>query len=329
MLNERTPLFSIIVPVYNVKDYLRQCINSILSQNFINYEILLIDDGSTDGSQFLCDEFGKTFPYCRVFHKANGGLSDARNLGLNKAVGRYIWFIDSDDYLLSKTAFGEIASIIEEKSTDVILFSYKKYYEESGIYSKSIIGGFPKLTDQRNFIRENIYKALGCNKVVKRELIDKYTMRFPVGRLGEDLEWCADLLAYAKSMVLCKSDLLAYRQRMGSITNNKDRQAHMRHMGDTLFLIQESVDKYKLSIDTNNENNLIGHYLAYEYSWLLGEVFNSWKEYSTVIKKLSFLLNYNLNYKVAKVKRLECVFGIWGTSLILNLFIKFKKHMGG
>lgn len=329
MLTKESPFFSIIVPVYNVKDYLTQCIESIISQDYEDYEILLIDDGSNDGSESLCDKFETKLSHCKVFHKANGGLSDARNVGLQEARGSYIWFIDSDDYLIDDKAFSKVADVIREEKVDVVLFSYKKYYEQSNVYSQSIISEVSDIRDVKELIRTNAYKALGCNKVVKHDLIIKNKMYFPIGRFGEDLGWCADLLAYANgSMALCESDLFAYRQRLGSITNNKSRQHRMQHIGDTLFLINESLRKYNLGMNTEDENSLIGHYLAYEFSWLLGEAYNYWKEYSKEIKRLSFILDYNLNRKVSKVKKLERFLGIKGTSFVLNLFIKIKSTWG-
>ena len=92
-------LISIIVPVYNVENYLKECIDSILRQEFRDYEIILVDDGSKDDSGKICDEYGKKYSFISVIHKKNGGLSDARNFGLKIAKGEYILFIDSDDYI--------------------------------------------------------------------------------------------------------------------------------------------------------------------------------------------------------------------------------------
>lgn len=93
---------SIIIPVYNVEDYLHRCVESILVQDYYNYEIILVDDGSTDSSGAICDELAREHSFIRVIHKSNGGQSSARNVGLEEAVGKYIWFIDSDDYIAPK-----------------------------------------------------------------------------------------------------------------------------------------------------------------------------------------------------------------------------------
>lgn len=314
--------FSVIIPVYNVKAYLKQCVDSILVQDFIDYELILVDDGSTDDSGEICDEYKKNDSRIMVIHKKNGGLSEARNVGLDIASGNYVWFVDSDDYLLEKTAFGTVADIIKKKNADVVFFSYKKFYENSGKYSKSIYADILENTDIRECIRLNAYKALAWNKVTRLSQINKYNMRFPVGCTGEDLAWCADLLAYADKIVLCKNDLMAYRQRPESITGNKNKQFRIRHIENVIFLMNEVINKYRIGKSNCNENELIGHYLGYEFSWLLGTVYPFWDRYSVEIKKLMFLLDYALCEKVKRVSKMRQLFGIRVSSFFLWEFIK-------
>ncbi|QAA21577.1 glycosyltransferase family 2 protein [Sporolactobacillus terrae] len=320
-----TPFFSVIAPVYNVKKYLSQCVDSVLSQDFKDYELILVDDGSTDGSGGICDEYTKADERVRVIHKKNGGLSDARNAGMDNASGSFLFFLDSDDWLLENNAFSTIEDIIKNKNADVVFYSYKKFFESSGQYSESMYAQVPEDADIRECIRTNAYKALAWNKVVNRSLIMEHNMRFPVGRLGEDLVWCADLLAYADKIVLCNRDLIAYRQRAGSITLNENKKFRMQHIGDTLFLMNQAIEKYGIFKDNEVKNRLIGHYLAYEYSWLLGLAFPFWECYSTEIKKLSFLLGYDLNQKAAKVLKMKHLIGLWCASMVLCVFIKMKK----
>ena len=97
--NEKLPLLSIIVPVYNVQDYLEECCNSIINQKYLNIEILLIDDGSTDNSGEICDYFGEKYSNIRVFHRENEGLAATRNFGIAQAQGQYLGFVDSDDWI--------------------------------------------------------------------------------------------------------------------------------------------------------------------------------------------------------------------------------------
>ena len=118
------PVVSVIVPVYNVEPYLAQCINSILSQSFEDFEVLLVDDGSKDKSGGICDEYAARDSRIRVFHKENGGLSSARNFGLNRANGKYVMFIDSDDFFLENNAFSRLVRYADERELDILRFDY-------------------------------------------------------------------------------------------------------------------------------------------------------------------------------------------------------------
>lgn len=123
---ENSGLISVIIPVYNVEEYLRECIDSVLSQTYENYEIILVDDGSTDNSGRICDEYAEKNDKISVIHKQNGGLSDARNKGLSLAKGEYIYFLDSDDYIISE-CFAELVSIIEKENSDFVFFDAKSF----------------------------------------------------------------------------------------------------------------------------------------------------------------------------------------------------------
>jgi len=122
--------FSIIVPVYNVEDYIHECVNSILAQSFDSYEILLINDGSTDKSASICDQFALSHRNVIVIHKKNGGLSDARNVGIKNAKGEYIIFIDSDDYIEKNTLDVFAKELCEADNPDVMITRIKQVYQD-------------------------------------------------------------------------------------------------------------------------------------------------------------------------------------------------------
>ena len=120
---------SVIIPVYNVADYLKECLDSVLQQTYENLEVILVNDGSTDISPSICDKYASEDSRILVVHKLNGGLSDARNCGLNISTGEYVFFIDSDDYLTDNNAITEIVEGIENHcDIDLVIFQYKKYY---------------------------------------------------------------------------------------------------------------------------------------------------------------------------------------------------------
>ncbi len=320
------PFFSVIVPIYKVDKYIAQCIDSIIGQDFQKFELILVDDGSPDECGEICNIYAKDDERIKVIHKANGGLSDARNAGLMLASGNYIWFVDGDDFLLSNHAFTYIYDEIKESDADVIFFSYKKFFEETAQYSKGLYDRLQNHLGIEESIKKNAYKALGCNKVVKRSIITRNQMSFPVGVLGEDLGWCADLLIYSDKIVMIKESLLAYRQRAGSITHNKEQKSRCKHLKNTIFMIEKTLSKHNLDVHGTNKKSLVLNYLAYEYAWLLGESFPFWKELAAYIKRLSFLLDFDMGDKVKKVKVLKKIIGLKGAAMVLNLYIRFKNN---
>ena len=128
-------LVSFIIPVYNTAEYLRQCLNSILVQTYTNIEIIIVDDGSTDRSPYICDEYAKKDSRIVAYHKKNGGLSDARNFGLNHAKGDYIVFLDSDDFWAKDSCLSELIKILNDSPCcEFVGFNMSYYFQESGIY---------------------------------------------------------------------------------------------------------------------------------------------------------------------------------------------------
>jgi glycosyltransferase involved in cell wall biosynthesis len=353
IFDEMIPFFSIIVPVYNVAPYLEQCVNSILSQTFKDFELFLIDDKSPDDSGEICNRLAKTDSRVTVVHKEkNEGLGAARNTGISKATGRYIWFIDSDDFLIDDTAFQIVAYTVKTQKPDVVLYSYKKFFEESGRFSRRVFCNNQKVrsgelcaanhvqgsleqsgqaytvnSDKGALLQANTYKVLACNKVVNFDLIKRNDMKFPVGVVGEDLPWCADLLVYAKKIAIVNKDLLAYRQSKRSISGNQDISFRKRHIQDALNLITECVNKYGVGKDSEEQSLLVGHLLAYEYSCLLGAVHPFYREFRSAIERVSFLLEYDLNLKAAKVKKLCHAIGMRNASCLLSVFIKLKNFL--
>ena len=183
------PLFSIIVPIYDVERYLTQCIESVLAQDYSNYELILVDDGSPDNSIDICVKYAKQYSNIVVIHKINGGLSDARNAGIQIARGEYLMFLDSDDY-----------------------------WEGTNIISKDGLSG-NYITDFYLLTNRNIYRPSACNKVIKRKIIIDNQLFFPKGKNHEDLDWSFNLAPYILSYAIYDSYFYTYRtKRLGSIT---------------------------------------------------------------------------------------------------------------
>lgn len=186
------PEFSIIVPIYKVEKYLEICIDSIIGQSFCNFELILVDDGSPDTCGEICDRYSSSDTRVKVVHKENGGLSSARNAGLDIATGKYVIFIDSDDFWDDASALEHIHINLTETDADVLVFTAKRYYESEDKYTYIITSDVDrtKIIDKdvnasiRYMIENNIYRAAAWNKVVKKSIIDSYSMRFKDGYLA-------------------------------------------------------------------------------------------------------------------------------------------------
>lgn len=218
-------LFSIIVPVYNVEKYLDKCILSILNQDYNNYELLLIDDGSTDNSGHICDEYAKKYSCINVFHKKNGGLSDARNYGMKYAKGNYIVFVDSDDWI-DLNSLREFSKVIEKKTVDVIETRFVEVYEDvQKCYDfelvKYVKKGFSKKKAISWILKKTHNTWPAPKRIYSTKFIKKNNLKFLNGKLHEDIDWTSNVLYYAESYDACTLPWYYHRMgRKGSITTS-------------------------------------------------------------------------------------------------------------
>ena len=217
-------LVSVVVPVYNVKDYLYECIDSIKNQTYKNIEIILVDDGSTDGSSQICDELAKEDERIKLIHKENGGLSDARNVGLNYSNGEYIIFIDSDD-LISKIMIEQMINSMLINDADISACTFKTFKNNNDI------NYVEKLKDEIVMSGKELVKKIyageytdiaftAWNKLYKKRLFQDFKIEYPVGRFYEDSFTTFKLLYNADKLVIIDNSLYFYRVRQGSIMNS-------------------------------------------------------------------------------------------------------------
>lgn len=217
------PVLSIIVPIYNIEDYLEECLESICNQTYDAYEVILVNDGSTDNSQKIVDSFIEKYPQkCRGYSKENGGLSDARNYGMKKAKGTYIGFVDGDDYI-DKDMFLLLMKKVFETGADAVVCDTVYYYMENNSYKNDMlvkdasIFGY-SIEEQPKLI--NYISASACNKVYKRELFDG--IQFPKGKIYEDFSCIYNVLLRANKIEYVNQGLYYYRHgRSGAITEQK------------------------------------------------------------------------------------------------------------
>lgn len=223
MMTKNEARISVIVPVYNVEKYLVQCVESICGQTYRNLEIILIDDGSTDSSVSLCDELAKKDERIVMCHKANGGLSDARNTGLDMACGEYICFVDSDDFICAQM-LEHLYMRIQHDCSDLAVCQYR-VVDEQGRECKNSFASGALLKPEGVWGKEQYWKELydgnsafcvvAWNKLYKRELFEK--LRYENGKIHEDEFIIASIVERCKRISIVESPLYCYRYRSESI----------------------------------------------------------------------------------------------------------------
>lgn len=321
--------FSVIVPVYNVENYIHKCVESVLCQKAAVFELILVDDGSPDNCGKICDEYSESDARVKVVHKKNGGLSSARNAGLEIACGKYVIFLDSDDFWDDDEALRNIESRLTESDADLLVFPAKRYYEGNDSYTyilneeidREIISKSDYCEAVEYMLQHNVYRAAAWNKVIRKSIIDDHSMRFKEGYLSEDMDWCGDLLLYCKKFDFYHNPFYAYRQqRKGSITAGKTEKL----VADKLFMCEKGYSQAN-GLD-DKKRRLLGSYYAYEYAVLLGVsggVKNA--ELLSKMEKLQSLLNFDICNKVKSVNKVRKILGYKLTRLVLCMFVKMKR----
>ena len=180
-------LLTVVIPVYNVEKYLKRCIESILIQEWKNYDILLVDDGSTDSSPQICDDYAKVYDFISVIHKKNGGLSEARNTGISHAKGDYVYFPDSDDWLEPQT-FKELADVLESQEFDIVSFNREFVKgEEDTIVSDPLVTQVYEGKDAFvQMLKHSYITGFANDKIYKKSLFIDNNISFPKGKYYED-----------------------------------------------------------------------------------------------------------------------------------------------
>ena len=233
---------SIIVPVYQVEKYIRQCVDSILAQTFTDFELILVDDGSKDKSGQICDEYARMDTRVKVIHKENGGLSDARNTGMDQASGKYFMFVDSDDYLAPTMIECLYKSILNENA-DIVACNYLYFFENDRKKDFSTNIKSEVLTGKEIFYYRKNERNYGVWTVAWNKLYKRGTFRnarFRLGKYHEDEFWANDIYQMDITVIMISECLYYYRQRDNSIMGKKSIARNM----DILEAFQERIHIY-------------------------------------------------------------------------------------
>lgn len=233
-------LISIIVPIYQVKPYLRDCIESVLAQSYPDWELLLVDDGSTDGGELICDEYARIESRIKVFHQQNTGLSAARNTGLDNISGQYIAFLDADDVFLDKDSLKIMLQCIKKEQAQACVCRSQHFYGQIPTEKEKPSFDGTKILSGRDifyplpFDREGYYYAAVTARLFRRECFDG--IRFPLDRISEDDAIAAELFYPIERLAYIGSAFYGYRIRNDSISHSTSR---IRYYIDTIQNYEE------------------------------------------------------------------------------------------
>lgn len=283
-------LISIIIPVYKVEKYLDKCVQSVVSQTYRKLEIILVDDGSPDRCGEMCDAWAEKDNRIRVIHKENGGLSSARNAGIDASTGEYLMFIDSDDYIASEMAEKLYEALIKYDTT-ISICNFIRIREDGHIIPSTET----TLTDEvftgeeavfRLIKSPNVSYVISCNKLYKRNLF--LTLRYPIGKIHED-EFLAHHLFGLCEKVSSISDICYYyRTHDGSIMANKNYK-------EKLYALESAADRLTFCKEIGLNEALSSWYsdLAFRFSDL-GSVPKNLIELKPEVKALHKIIRSNL-----------------------------------
>lgn len=316
------PTISIIVPVYNTEKYLHRCIGSILAQTFTDFELLLIDDGSTDASGAICDEYAAKDNRIRVFHKNNGGVSSARNLGLDNAIGEWITFVDADDWI-EKIGFSFLKKCNEEK---IIINSYLKFYE--GKFYKEDIASLLVFTkkEKDDFLKKYLPHGIlttVCSKIYRREIIGniRFNKEFIV---GEDTLFFINVISQVYQISTNDQPYYVYRMFPANnkyTMNINTAVANMQTLWYAYEKLQVRIPSFEKKIFCDYKSYCQAQIEVIPREWYDNKFVQG--IYKRVKEQLSF--EYRFKYILMKYKSLRKLLGICrkmnSRFLLISLFI--------
>lgn len=322
-----SPTLSVIIPVYKVEAYLERCVNSVLNQDYRGLEVILVDDGSPDRCPRICDDFAAKDSRVSVIHKPNGGLSSARNAGIEKATGKYLAFLDSDD----QWAEGKLTPLMEDvvkSNVEMVMFHGLSLYPDGTVMARdysNAIRGRCYIYDTKELyhilIEGGDLREQAGTHIVLTSFIRDNNLYFTPDLLGEDTEWMFRVLRVAKKIAVVDVGLMLYSERRpGSITNSKSANS----LRDLIRVIQISTDYYKQD-SVNDVKPFELAQCAYLWTVALGYYSRIKKaervEYKIALKAQFKNLNLNDHPKAKLVGRIYKFLGFTLTSMLLGVYI--------
>ena len=294
------PKFSLIVPVFNVAEFLPECLKSIQDQSYKNYELILINDGSTDSSGIICNNFANHHKNTIVIHKKNGGLSSARNTGLKVSKGEFIWFIDSDDWI-KKDALDTFIKYITKEKIEILTFLHVTY-KNGQIIQKSNDNNLKyDILDGASFIKQSNFCPMVWIHIYKRQFLNKNFLYFNEAIVHEDVDFSLTCYALVKKILFIPHALYFYRIRANSITT----KINMIRFKSLIELIRTCNNLKDSDIENSFLENRIYMYMNNYIELLFKGNFKLRKRVELIneLKKEKLKFDININEKLRRKAR--------------------------
>lgn len=322
--------FSIVIPVYNVEKYLEECVESILEQDFSDYELILVDDGAKDSSGSICDRYSKQYEFIKTIHKPNGGQADARNVGAAAASGEYIIYIDSDDYIINDKFLSDVHNHILLNDAEIVMYKFSKYFDERNELEKCTFS-FPDTEKFKGdellleMVKKDAYYGMAWTKAFKRSK----GVEFDTSLVCEDMDWFFNLLSNTDNFTVIDKEYIAYRQRAGSVTST----LRIKNLTDFIYTLEKWSKKVADSDFSETKKLALYGAMAKYYSNLLIVYARlkdkSKKETVSRIKNLSYLLDYSASSRPQKIKQIYKAVGFNAVITMLKVADKLKGMKNG
>ncbi len=318
--------FSVVVPVYNVERYLNECIESILNQSFRDFELILVDDGAKDSSGEICDVYAEKDNRVKVIHKENGGQSTARNRGVQEAQGKYVIFLDSDDFISSPYFFEELKEKLID-GADIALFRYCKYYNENKKDECGISFANLQFSSKAELFTELVKRdAFFCScwsKCVSLRILKENDIRFDETLRCEDMDWYYQVLQKAATFVVIDKPYIHYRQRENSVTSNVSEKS----IADYCHTIEKWYTAFSQLEEGLEKTALLSSLAKLYCNLLISYARNSkrLKKYKKVVFQFKPLLKYDLNPRTKRVRQFSKLLGLNLTCTALRILDKMRK----
>lgn len=325
---------SIVIPVYNVKQYLPSCVQSVLAQTYQDLQVILVNDGSTDLSGVLCDQLAQQDSRIQVVHKLNGGLSDARNAGLRVATGEYIAFLDSDDVYLQNDGLELLMALAHAEQPDVLLFQavdvYPNHQSARKEYDEAWIAAYSGMEVFYQLVRTQSFNMSACFQIIRRELLEQHQIYFEKGLLSEDVDWSLRLWRHVSKVRAMNLPLYGYQHHEGSISTTytiRNLRSYERIFAKFVQLYNERV------VETAAElywQTVMG-YLAQMYTNCLynyGQLFiQERKDNYYILKDYALLLDHSISIKSNRVVVLRRWIGLRLTVWVFMFYGNIRRKL--